>query len=47
MVTFNQFKFFELEGYLLVENILSVKEMTFYDQTYNGFINNEFDYSCY
>ena len=43
MVTFNQFKFFELEGYLLVENILSVKEMTFYDQTYNGFINNEFD----
>lgn len=43
MVTFNQFEFFELEGYLPVEDILSVKEMTFYDQTYNGFINNEFD----
>ena len=43
MVTFNQFEFFELEGYLPVEDILSVKELTFYDQTYNGFINNEFD----
>ena len=43
MVTFNQFEFFELEGYLPVEDILSVKEMTFYDLTYNGFINNEFD----
>ena len=43
MVTFNQFEFFELEGYLPVEDILSDKEMTFYDQTYNGFINNEFD----
>ncbi len=43
MVTFNQLKFFQLEGYLPVENIISVKDMTFYDQTYNGFINNEFD----
>jgi len=43
MLTFNQLKFFQQEGYLPVENIISVKDMTFYDQTYNGFINNEFD----
>ena len=45
MISPNQLNFFEQEGYLALENILSVQDMTFYTQTYDAFINNEFDTS--
>ena len=43
MISPNQLNFFEQEGYLALEDILSVQDMTFYAQTYDAFINNEFD----
>ena len=43
MISPNQLNFFEQEGYLALEDILSVKDMAFYAQTYDAFINNEFD----
>lgn len=45
MISPNQLNFFEQEGYLALEDILSVQDMTFYVQTYDAFINNEFDTS--
>ena len=45
MISRNQLNFFEQEGYLVLEDILSVQDMTFYAQTYDAFINNEFDTS--
>lgn len=43
MITPHQVQFFEEEGYLALEGILSAQDMVFYSQTYNAFINNEFD----
>lgn len=43
MIRSDQVQFFEAEGYLEVEDVLNPKDIEFYDQTYNAFINNEFD----
>jgi len=43
LITSNQISFFETEGFLGVENILNNSEIEFYSNTYNAFINNEFD----
>lgn len=43
MISSNQLKFFDQEGYLELEKILSEQDIVFYSKTYNAFINNEFD----
>ena len=43
MISSNQFKFFDQEGYLELEKILSEQDIVFYSKTYDAFINNEFD----
>ena len=43
MIGSEQLQFFDMEGFLVMENVLKSKEVEFYDQTYNAFINNEFD----
>ena len=43
MIGSEQLQFFDMEGFLAMENVLKSKEVEFYDQTYNAFINNEFD----
>jgi len=43
MITPEKFKFFELEGYLALENVLNNQEMEYYSKTYDAFINGEFD----
>ncbi|MBL31045.1 MAG: phytanoyl-CoA dioxygenase [Flavobacteriaceae bacterium] len=35
--------FFNENGFLVIENVLSNQDLDFYDKTYNSFINNEFD----
>ena len=43
MISSNQLKFFDQEGYLELEKILSEQDIVFYSKTYDAFINNEFD----
>jgi phytanoyl-CoA hydroxylase len=43
MISSNQIKFFDQEGYLELEKILSEQDIVFYSKTYDAFINNEFD----
>ena len=43
MISSNQLKFFDQEGYLELEKILSEQDIVFYSETYDAFINNEFD----
>lgn len=43
MISDEQLKFFKNQGFLPLENILDGEEMEFYSQTYDSFINNEFD----
>ena len=43
MISDEQLKFFKDQGFLPLENILDGEEMEFYSQTYDSFINNEFD----
>jgi len=45
MITPKQILSFEVEGFLAVESLLNSNEMEFYSNTYNAFINNEFDIS--
>jgi phytanoyl-CoA hydroxylase len=45
MITPKQILSFEAEGFLAVESLLNSNEMEFYSNTYNAFINNEFDIS--
>ena len=43
MISSNQLEFFDQEGYLELEKILSEQDIVFYSETYDAFINNEFD----
>ena len=43
MISSNQLEFFDQEGYLELEKILSEQDIVFYSKTYDAFINNEFD----
>ena len=43
MISPEQLQFFETEGFLALEDVLNSQDIEFYSQTYNGFINNEFD----
>ena len=43
MISYDQLKFFDQEGYLELEKILSKQDIVFYSKTYDAFINNEFD----
>ena len=45
MITPKQILSFEAGGFLAVESLLNSNEMEFYSNTYNAFINNEFDIS--
>ena len=45
MITPKQISSFEAEGFLTVEKLLNTSEVEFYSNTYNAFINNEFDIS--
>ncbi|MFD0799669.1 phytanoyl-CoA dioxygenase family protein [Maribacter chungangensis] len=42
-----QVAFFKEEGYLLVLNVLSPKEVDYYSKLYNSFLNNEIDATSY
>ncbi len=42
-----QKKFFEQEGYLVIENLLSSKEVAYYSNLYNSFLDNSIDASRY
>ncbi|WP_149273660.1 phytanoyl-CoA dioxygenase family protein [Pareuzebyella sediminis] len=44
-LTQKQKHFFAEEGYLVVENLLTKKEITYYSDLYNSFLNNEIDAS--
>lgn len=42
-----QKSFFEIEGYLVVENLLTKTEVVYYDDLYNSFLDNSIDASPY
>ena len=47
ILTNEQLTFFKTEGYLLVKNLLSMKEMSYYDKLYDSFLSNEIDAARY
>ncbi|MEM9141572.1 MAG: phytanoyl-CoA dioxygenase family protein [Bacteroidota bacterium] len=47
MIRDDQKRFFDEEGYLVVENLLSAGEVAFYSKLYNSFLNDEIDASRY
>jgi len=42
-----QKKFFAAEGYLVVEDLITPEEVTYYDNLYNSFLDNSIDASRY
>ncbi len=47
MISVEQQQFFEKEGYLMVNNLLSKEEVSYYSDLYNSFLNNTIDASKY
>jgi len=47
MISTEQKSFFEQEGYLVVENLISSAEVNYYSKLYNSFLDNSIDASRY
>jgi phytanoyl-CoA hydroxylase len=47
MISQVQIDFFSTEGYLIIENLISKDEVTYYDKVYQSFLNNTIDASKY
>lgn len=46
-ISAKQKEFFEEEGYLVVENLISTQEVTYYSKLYDSFLDNSIDASRY
>lgn len=47
MISKEQINFFETEGYLVIENLISEEEIKYYDHIYASFLDNSIDASKY
>jgi len=46
-ISHEQQEFFVGKGYLVIENLIGKKDVKYYDNLYNSFLNNEIDASRY
>lgn len=47
LISPEQRSFFEKEGYLIVEDLISMEEVEYYNELYNSFLDNSIDASSY